>query len=267
MKRLTLFLALGASVALMPLVSKANIIGSNHDFSATSPDGAAVASAGYAVYSAGGGGTYSNPCQICHIPHNAPDASSTTGSGGPIWNHHPSVNSSYVTYDKGNSTTFNGLGLTATLGSSFACLSCHDGSMAVNQSYSAAYPSANGVTGTSSAPVAAYYVPTWAVVTAAATTGSWASPTGAGPYLGRNDLTHMHPIGISYPAALAVDKTLQPLPATGTVFAQMLKGPNQTVECASCHDIHKVIGQSNNATHDLIIDVNNAALCQNCHQQ
>jgi len=257
MKNLKLLLALAASAALMtPAISKAAIAGSGHDFSA--------ASTGYATYTYGGSTTtYVNPCQICHIPHKAPDASGVTGAGAPLWNHHPSLNSSYVTYDKGNSATFNALGLTATLGSSVACLSCHDGSMAVNQSYSATGPSQNGTT----VGAVAYYAPTFAVETATATAGNFVSASGAGPYLGRNDLTHMHPLGVSYTAAVAVDPTLQPVPAAGTVFAQMLKGVNKTVECSSCHDIHDVIGASGTVSHDLIVDLNNAALCETCHKQ
>lgn len=251
-----MLLALGTSVALMPLVGRASILGGSHDFSS--------ATTGYATYLYGGSTTtYVNACQICHIPHKAPDASGVTGAGAPLWNHHPSLNSSYVTYDKGNSATFNALGLTATLGSSVACLSCHDGSMAVNQSYSATAPSQNGTT----TGATAYYIPTFAIETATSTTGNFVSASGSGPYLGRNDLTHMHPIGISYTAALAADPTLRPLPAAGTVFAQMLKGPNKTVECASCHDIHDVIGASGTISHDLIVDLNNSALCETCHQQ
>jgi hypothetical protein len=258
MKTVRLLIALAASAALMtPAVSKASgIAGSGHDFS--------TGTNGYATYTYGGSTTtYVNACQICHIPHKAPDASGVTGAGAPLWNHHPSLNSSYVTYDHGNSATFNALGLTATLGSSVACLSCHDGSMAVNQSYSATGPSQNGTT----TGAVAYYAPTFAVETATSTTGNWVSASGAGPYLGRNDLTHMHPLGVSYSAALAVDPTLQPLPTPGTVFAQMLKGPNKTVECASCHDIHDVIGASGTVSHDLIVDLNNAQLCNTCHQQ
>jgi hypothetical protein len=263
MKKITMLLTLGATVTLMPLVGKASIIGGTHDFSSGTN--------GYATYLWGGatlgspGSTYVNPCQVCHIPHKAPDAGI---SGAPLWNHHPSLNSSYITYDKGNSATFNALGLTATLGSSVACLSCHDGSMAVNQSYSATYPSANGGSTSNSA---AYYAPTFAIETMVPGTeganGAFVSASGAGPYLGRTDLTHMHPIGVSYQTALTKDLTLQPLPAPGTVFAQMLKGPKQTVECASCHDIHGTIGASGTISHNLIVDLNNAALCETCHQQ
>ena len=194
MKRITLLLALGAAAAVLPSVSQAALIGGSHDFTTLN------SSAGYTTFLWGGatagtpGSTYVNPCQVCHIPHKVPDAAST---GAPLWNHHASLNTSYVTYDQGNSATFKALGLSATLGSSVACLSCHDGSMAVNQAYGKAYPNANGVTGSATVTVAAYYAPTFAIETAAATAGDWVGASGAGPYLGRNDLTHMHPIGVS----------------------------------------------------------------------
>jgi len=259
MKRNLLCLALGASLALIPAVSRATLIGGSHDF--TTLNG----SAGYTTFMWGGSTTtYVNPCQVCHIPHKVPDAGQT---GVGLWNHHASLNTSYVTYDQGNSQTFKALGLTAKLGSSVACLSCHDGSMAVNQAYGKAFPNANGV---SNATVAAYYAPaTFAIETAAATAGDWVAPSGSatGQYLNRNDLTHMHPIGVSYSDALAVDPTLQPLPTPGSVFAQMLKGPKMTVECASCHDIHGVIGISGTQSHSVIVDLNQGKLCTTCHQQ
>ncbi|HVU23858.1 MAG TPA: hypothetical protein VHE13_07005 [Opitutus sp.] len=257
----------------MSTVSRAAILNGSHDFTTLN------SSAGYTTFKwggatgtnpagagtiAGNGSFYINPCQVCHIPHKAPDASSTSTShtGAPLWNHVKSANSSYVTYDQGNSARFNALGLTVTLGSSVACLSCHDGSVAVNQAYGATSANANGASGAT-----AYYVPTFAVETTAATGNDFVRATGTGPWSGYNNLTHMHPIGVSYVDALAKDPTLQPLPADGTVFAQMLKGPNKTVECASCHDIHDVIGVSATQSHSVIVDLNYGQLCATCHQQ
>lgn len=248
-----MLLALGAAVALMPSLSKAQIglVGSTHDFSSGTN--------GYATYIWGGStNTYNNPCQICHIPHKAPQASLTQA---PLWNHAASQNSTYVTYDQGGSATFNALNLTVSLGSSVACLSCHDGSMAVNESYGATGPSQNGTT----VGATAFYVPSFAVETATPGSGTFVRASGSGPWTGRNDLTHMHPIGVSYTAAEAADPTLN---AHATLpVPQMLKGPTMTVECASCHDIHRVYGASSTVSHDLIVDLNNAALCQTCHKQ
>ena len=280
MKSITQYLALGATLALMPVAAMATLIGGSHDFTSQSPGSTTFKWGGATGTDATGAGTiagnssfYINPCQVCHIPHKAPDAGTTNA---PLWNHamsaNPNNNSNrgYITYDAGNSATFAALNLgTATLGSSIACLSCHDGSVAVNQGYGKSFPNANGVTGTVAAPVAGYYAPsTFAIEAATQTAGDFASNKVANQAnLGNINLTHMHPIGFSYSAALLKDPTLQPLPAAGTVFAQMLKGPNQTVECASCHDIHNVIGVSGSQSHSVIVDLNMGKLCTTCHQQ
>jgi predicted CXXCH cytochrome family protein len=205
------------------------------------------------------GGTpgYQHPCQVCHVPHNR--SAGASPSDQPAWNHHPSLNSHYVTYEAGHSETFNSLGLTVSLGSSsIVCLSCHDGSMSVNQSYHMASPD-----GTPS------YAPTFAIETSAPNAYAWSEPRGNGPYLGRNDLTHMHPVGVSYPAAARVDPTLFPAPApdSSTPLAQMLRGPSQSLECDSCHDIHGVRGASGTTRSGLVVDLEGGALCTTCHRQ
>ena len=91
------------------------------------------------------------------------------------------------------------------------------------------------------------------------------APSFAIEAIGGTDLTKMHPIGVSYSAALAVDSTLQPV--TGTVMPKMLKGTAQNVECASCHDIHRTIGASATVSHDLIVDLNGGQLCLTCHNK
>jgi predicted CXXCH cytochrome family protein len=201
---------------------------------------------GIATFSWGGsGGTYQNPCQVCHIPHGA---AAYSASHGPLWNHAVATNATtrYITYDQAGSATFNALGLgPLTLGSSVACLSCHDGSIAINQNYGKTSFNGNGGVGTN--------VPSWAVMT----------------YGGSADLTHMHPIGVSYSAAQAVDPDLVPAPAPNaiTTFARMLQGPTQTVECSSCHDIHRTIGASATISENLIVDLNGGQLCLTCHNK
>jgi hypothetical protein len=255
MKKITMLLALGATMALMPSVSKATIIGGTHDFTANG--NARFAWGGATVTNADGTANasayYNNPCQVCHIPHKAP-AFATMNA--PLWNHAKSLNASYVTYDAGGSTTFN-QALKSTLGSSVACLSCHDGSVAINQSYGKTSPGKYGT-----ATNAASYAPTFAVETATVTAGDFASASGAGPYLSRNDMTHMHPIGVLYDAS--IDQTLKPVTA-GSTLSRMIK--NGKVECASCHDIHGAIGNSDTVSHSLIVDLEAGALCTTCHTQ
>ncbi|HXE42222.1 MAG TPA: cytochrome c3 family protein, partial [Candidatus Baltobacteraceae bacterium] len=82
---------------------------------------------------------------------------------------------------------------------------------------------------------------------------------GGGTYL-----TRMHPIGVSYTAAQAVDPDLKNIPGS---LSRILKGPNQTVECATCHDIHQTIGASATVSHDLVVDLEGGALCLTCHNK
>src|SRR5579884_43560 len=247
MKRLTRLLGLmaaGGIVTLAPTVSRATLIGSEHDFSSTGSTG--YSSLGIATFTWGGEtNTYQNPCQVCHIPHSAAPYSA---ANGPLWNHAVATNATtkYIKYDQAGSASFNSLNLgTLTLGSSVACLSCHDGSIAVNQSYGKTTFNGNGGVGTN--------VPNFAIKTAGGATGT------------HNDLTIMHPIGVSYPAAqAALPGQLNNLPAN---LSRMLKGPDQTVECASCHDIHRTYGASATVSHNLIVDLNGGQLCLTCHNK
>jgi len=245
--------ALGVAVALMPTASKATIIGSSHDFS---PGGEAgvYSTTGIANFKWGGEtNTYNNPCQVCHIPHKAAPFSAAKA---PLWNHAVATNAAtkYVTYDNAGSAHFDALGLgSLALGSSIACLSCHDGSIAVNQNYGKSTFNGNGGVATN--------VPSFAIETYNPATGKFDS--------GGTDLTRMHPIGVSYSAAATADPSLIATPAigSGSVLAQMLKGPSQTVECASCHDIHQTIGASATVSHSLIVDLEGGQLCLTCHNK
>ena len=238
MKKLTVLLALGAAVALMPSVSKATILGSGHDFTPTGGYGLAATN-GLARFVWGGEtNTYNNPCQVCHIPHKAQTYSV---SHAPLWNHKLS-SSTYVTYDANNSASFKGG--TITLGSSIACLSCHDGSVAINQTAGYTGSKTNSLNG------AAVFAPSFAVETVG----------------GASDLRNMHPIGVSYSACITGgDSDLQD-PSTG-LLPKMLKGSSKNVECASCHDIHRTTGASATVSHDLIVDLEGGALCLACHKK
>src|SRR5947209_3861897 len=206
MKQTKLLLAgltLGAVLALTATTARATLIGSVHDFSSSGGAGN-YSTLGIATFKWGGEtNTYQNPCQVCHIPHKA---AAYSAANAPLWNHAVATNATtrYTTYDQAGSATFNALGLGAlTLGSSIACLSCHDGSIAINQSYGKTTFNGNGGVGTN--------VPSFAIET----------------FGGSTDLTHMHPIGVSYSAAKLADPDLNPTPAigSGTVFARQLKGP------------------------------------------
>ena len=124
-------------------------------------------------------------------------------------------------------------------GVSKACLSCHDGTVAVN--------SYGGVTnGTVFVTGAALFTP---------------------------DLSTDHPISFLYDKALAnndgfLNDPSTPVPLMGgqTINAAMLKGGY--LECSSCHDVHRQRGTSANDQLMLVISGPQGAgskLCLTCH--
>jgi predicted CXXCH cytochrome family protein len=182
----------------------AAISGSAHDFSAN-------------------GWANQQICLPCHTPHNA----DLTVADSPLWNHAVTT-ATFQIYASGT--------LDATVaqpaGASKLCLSCHDGSVAVD--------SFGGATGTT-------------LVTGGALVGT--------------DLRNDHPISFTYDATLATTDGGLHDPATtnsglgGTISHDMLQGGR--MECSSCHDVHNQYNQS-----FLLLKSNNAsALCLTCHNK
>ena len=133
-------------------------------------------------------------CKACHTPHNAKAV-----AGAPLWNHLGST----ATYTLYSTATFNGSGtVTQPSGTSKLCLSCHDGTVAL-ENYGA-------VTGGTS------------FIAAARNFGT--------------DLSNDHPVSFTYDATLVTaDGGLNAPPAA------LLEG-SPTMECATCHDVHNGAG-------------------------
>jgi cytochrome c peroxidase len=245
MKKITMLLALGAVVALMPSVSKASIIGTAHDFSLnTNYWVGGVASGDPAVSHSS-----TNVCGECHTIHHAQSA-----ANGPLFIHTPSKNiGAFKTYDQAGSGTFpSTLGITLGSGS-LACLSCHDGSVAINST-----TDVNGIqkyTGGGTSNNAVFINPSDIVTEGAS----------------GNDLTHMHPIGVNYDAAytakpgqINLEATTFNAPGNPTVGSVL---ENHQVECATCHDIHATIGAAAGKTTGIYTIASGQALCLGCHNK
>lgn len=199
-----------AMVALMATPSFAIISGTLHDFTAQ---------------------TWSNGeiCLPCHTPHGG----DTTVGNAPLWNHEVSV-ATYTPYATGAGTTMEATGLaTAASGISALCLSCHDGSVALD--------SFGGVAGST-------FI------------------TGAGAILADGTMANDHPISFVYDSGLATADGFLRDPATfvtslgGFIDADMLFATK--IECASCHDVHD---SANNGSPLLVINNAGSALCVTCH--
>ena len=245
MKKLTLIfggLALGAAAMLLPYSGKASIIGSQHDFTLnTNYWVGGVAGGDWAVSRSS-----TNVCGECHTIHHAQSA-----ANGPLFIHTPSANiGSFKTYDQAGSATFpSTLGITLGPGS-LACLSCHDGSVAVNSTTDAS----GNVTYKGTTNGTTIFIKSSAIVTEGAQ---------------GNDLTHMHPIGVNYDAAYAALPGQLQLEANTFVASgnpsvgSVLK--NHQVECSTCHDIHRTIGGS--TTSGIYTIASGQALCLGCHNK
>ncbi|NOX18903.1 MAG: cytochrome c3 family protein [Chlorobi bacterium] len=195
-----------ALIALLFLTTTAfaQITGSAHDFSSESWNSSGEI------------------CITCHTPHDA-----MTGYE-PLWNHEVTA-STFTLY---SSST-----LDATLGQpdgpSKLCLSCHDGTVALDNF-------GGTTTGTS-------------FITGDALIGT--------------DLSNDHPVSFTYDASLATtdgglnDPTTTSSGLGGMIDADMLY--SNKMQCASCHDVHNGAGIDN-----LLVKSNaSSALCLTCHNK
>ncbi|MBC7950555.1 MAG: cytochrome c3 family protein [Rhodospirillaceae bacterium] len=206
-------------------------------------------------------------CVFCHTPHG-----SATTAAAPLWNKKLADPTAYTLY---TSTTLDGTSdLTNSV--SLACLTCHDGTQAMdtvlNAPGSGGYdPNGARMTGV-----------TWSGANVDATSGKLvaAAVTNLG-----SDLSNDHPVGIQY--ANSSVGVLDPdfheaQKVTGKnvwyVDSKVVKGTNDAkdkydmilytknakpyVECASCHDPHS----DENATF-LRISNSGSAVCLTCHNK
>jgi predicted CXXCH cytochrome family protein len=213
MKRLLIvLLAMVFMVGFAGIASAASgdIDGSKHDFSAT-----------------GAAGTFQDAnttgeiCNTCHAPHNP-----VAASDGPLWDH-TVTSESFTGYTSPNDT-IDATDVNDTIGAvSKLCLSCHDGSVAVD-----AFGGGGGT------------------ATLKLTSGS--------AYLS-NDLSDDHPISFTYATSISGGDTEIEAEATVETAGLPMFGSGQ-MECATCHNAH-----DGTATYFLRIDNDQSDLCQTCH--
>jgi len=215
-------------LGLMSTMSNAGtIVGSPHDFSTS------------------GWTSDQQICVACHTPHNA-DISVTTA---PLWNH-AITTSTFQMYSR---STINGTIGTTPGGVSLLCLSCHDGTVAVD--------SFGTVTGT-----------------------TFMASLNTNAVLG-TDLRNDHPISITFNSATATADGALHDPTTTNVtigaggnktktgFISDVMLSNGTVQCSSCHDVHNNFVASPSANPGdpgyplLKVSKANSELCLTCHNK
>ena len=207
-------------------------------------------------------------CIFCHAPHNTYKLSPANGGPGagiggglqapdafdylPLWNHELTGNyASYTMYQNGpgaptvgkkaSQAIANGMTPGST---SLLCLSCHDGSVAVNS-----YGNGDQLSKSQSGGGAVI----------------------AGPYMIGKDnyLGNHHPIGFDYDAVSAVDTEIRPadtatLGSAGTVRDHLLGVGNTRMECGTCHSVHN---KGNTGETLLWRSDASSRLCLTCHDK
>jgi len=177
-------------------------------------------------------------CVFCHTPH----AAST--SAKPLWNREDSV-AAYTMYNSAWSSTIDMTVAATPQGVSLACLSCHDGTVALD-AFQNAPGSGGGVVGSEG------YTFTGADPGNLFPAASFAM---LGPDL-RND----HPISVTYDNTASGDTAFHdPASFTNVQLA------NGAVECSSCHNPHDADGPANDTATFLRASNAGSALCLECH--
>ena len=233
-----------ACALLLACTAWADIATSKHNLSASGPGTVKAASE-------------DQICVFCHAPHNS-------SPGAPLWNRQTPA-ATYLPYTSSTSKAAAGQPTRGSL----LCLSCHDGTIALGQVLNRATP-----------------------ISMAA--GVSTMPAGSASLLG-TDLSGDHPISFAYTDSvnnsptntlkLPGDVLTTTLPVGNnlvnqTVDKAFLKSGN--VQCTSCHDVHRSIGDSglnsnkpiNSPNHNPLLvayglaqDGYGSALCRSCHNK
>lgn len=175
-------------------------------------------------------------CVFCHTPHGA-----NTTANTPLWNRTLSSVAAYGVYSNTNSLDSTPAEVAGGATTTNLCLSCHDGTIALNSLLNYPNPSTS---------ITMASAPGLVLLTGSANLGS--------------DLTNDHPVNMTYDAALVTADTTRNGGIPGLNNPATLTGvklfASSTVQCASCHDPHT----SAQATF-LRVTMAGSALCTTCH--
>ena len=179
-------------------------------------------------------------CVFCHTPH----------QGNPavlLWNHTLALTASYGVY---TSPTLDASDVTDIGGGSDVsnlCMSCHDGTVGVNDLGNPANDTGGNPTmGSGNELNGSFQI-------------AAARPTNLG-----SDLTNDHPVNFTYNAALATadGELATPVSASFVDAASTVPLFASKVQCASCHNPH------DNTNAPFLVRTNDGSqLCLTCHQK
>lgn len=265
-KRIQIFILLGSVGFILFLSASAkggSIIRSRHDLSALNWRGYQNETGPMQ------GGTFDDlreACVYCHTPHNS-------SSYAPLWNRELPQERGYQMYSSPN---FDSAPRRAPDGISLACLSCHDGSVAVDSVLKP--PQFHDIVQTGGD----YRMTLEGEEGSDACSkchnrseGAYGGLSGAHDATVRyftKDLRDDHAISMVLPSADVDPQFNQPTilkPDGGRMFANGVQTfAGDKVQCASCHDIHSP-DEKNLQGRDPFLRASNrgSALCLTCHQK
>lgn len=171
-------------------------------------------------------------CAVCHTTHNA-----TPVASAPLWNHQLTAVAGYTHYSSASFDSHGGTTITDPGASSKLCLSCHDGTIALENF-------GGNTAGTN-------------MIDANLRIGG----------VSGSDLSNEHPISFEYTSGLAIldgglhNPSVVTTSLGGTIANDMLF--SNKMECASCHDVHNKY----NIPSLLKIANTNSELCLTCHDK
>lgn len=254
----------GALIVISVTAMGGTVVGSRHDLSAFNQRGYGADTGPMA---GGSFNDYRETCVYCHTPHNS-------GTAAPLWNRQLPEQTGYEMYSGPNFDS--DPSIKSPDGISLACLSCHDGSVAVDAVINKPKfhdwfdakvhyrMSPEGDVGSDSCGKCHNRQ-----------RGAYGALSGAHDatirYLTKN-LTDDHPISVPYPTFSQDSAFNQPLISKedgGRTFANGIQTfEEDKIQCASCHDPHNP-DEQNLEGRDPFLRTSNrlSALCLTCHQK
>lgn len=234
--------AIGADEVDPNIIIPEKILGSKHDFTGLNRRAGVTAMPGLAF------SDYGTPCIYCHIPPDEEEIGSSFMGGIPGWNRFRQAGDAFSTYD--SRTLDNKVRTPSSI--SLLCLSCHDGTMAVDMTVFKP-------DGWDSAEDAALHLKLNGaddLESCGKCHNGNAAHSIAIKHIG-TDLTNDHPISMEYAGLNFRDPDFRP-PDTPFGFRNGIKLYDNRVECATCHNVHEPDVK-------LLLRVGAEQLCETCH--
>lgn len=252
-----------AAASMAHAAAAPSILNTRHNLSSTQTDPSFVSTTGTAEV-----------CVFCHTPHGA-----DTNVAAPLWNRAINTSGNYTPYTSPTLDSAPG----QPNGTSLACLSCHDGTIAFD-----ALRNLPGSGGFSNTPATDGTRTSWVFVNAGASKNMPGDELSNIRFLGTN-LTNDHPISMRY--SLAKSPSAGSADETSGFYTLQTNGPNgrnyvnktsntfdgnalplytatiggadkDYVQCTSCHDPHRA------DTPTFLRKANDgSALCLTCHKK